>query len=570
MKIPRRSVSLVGRWFILAVCAWVRPVCADGEINPLHRRIDELIDRRLADLKITPAATSDDAEFVRRVYLDLNGVIPTAAEARAFFDDRSADKRERLIDRLLAGPDYALHMARVFDVMLTERRLPTTSSYDVPTATWRAYLAEAFAENRPWDRMVNEILVGDGTDQGRGGAVKFYLVRDVAPHQLTRDVGRLFLGIDLQCAQCHDDPRIEEYRQAQYYGLYAFLQRVKLHPTSPRGALVAETAVGKTTFTSVFTAKSGETNPRLPGDEMIADPQLGTGKEYVVKPGTKQPSVPAYSRRKTLAERLPRPETQGFSRNIANRLWAHMLGRGIVHPLDLHHAGNPPSHPELLDLLALWLKDHKYDVKALLREIALSRTYQRSSRLPDGVTGFPTEAFAVAELRGLTAEQLRWSVLQATGRLELQLAQSKESKSKTNAATSTATTLDWKAKSTACEPLEKQTAVLVTAFAGLPGQAEGPFQPIVDQALYLLNSPQLISLTADVPGTRLARLAKIEQAELLAEDLYLGLFARRPTDDETSEVRLVLASTDTPTQRREALQTLLRGLLLSAEFRLNH
>ena len=558
-------MGFVGRFCCYAVCACAAFARAD-DARPLYEQIDAVVERRLAELQIEPAAMCDDAEFVRRVYLDLNGVIPTADEARAFLDDPTLDKRARLIDRLLARPDYALHMSRVFDVMLTERRLPTTKSYDVPTAAWRAYLAEAIADNRPWNQIAREIISGEGKDPKHGSAVKFYLVRDVDPHQLTRDVGRLFLGVDLQCAQCHDDPRIEEYLQADYYGLYAFLQRVKVHPTSPRGALVAEAADGKTTFTSVFTAMSGETNPRLPGDEMIADPKLEKGKEYVVKPGAKEPSVPVYSRRKQLAERLPRSETPGFSRNIANRMWAYLFGRGIVHPLDLHHAGNPPSHPELLDLLARWLVEHEYDLTALLREFALSRTYQHASRLPDDDGVPPAEAFAVARLRGLTPEQLRWSVLQATGLLELQA----EASAMSNSPAAAASALDWKAKAAALEALDRRTADLVTAFSGLPGQSDGDFQPVVDQALFLLNSPQFTSLLAEAPGTRLARLMSTVKVETLAEDLYLGLFARRPASDEIEDVRVALTTAKSAPQRREALQALMRGLLLSAEFRLNH
>jgi hypothetical protein len=566
--------SLIARSFRLTICLvavfGIAATAASADPPALHVEIDRQIDGRLAELKVEPAAQSDDAEFVRRVYLDLNGVIPTAAEARAFLDDKTADKRARLIDRLLDRPDYALHMARVFDVFLSERRIPTITSYDVTTANWRSYLAEAFAENRPWNRMAGEILSADGAGKRLEGALKFYLVRDAEPHQLTRDVGRLFLGVDLQCAQCHDDPRVEEYHQADYYGIYAFLQRVKLHPTQPRGALVAETADGVTKFTSVFTAKSGETNPRIPGDEMIADPKLEKGKEYVVKPGAKEPGVPTYSRRKKLAERLPRPETRGFARNIANRIWANMLGRGIVHPVDLHHADNAPSHPELLDLLSQRVVDNHFDLKDLVREIALSKAYQRSSRLPKGIRELPDDAFAVAPLRGLTAEQLRWSILQATGRVELQLVRYDEQRAKKPTPTGGPTATDWKSKATALEPLERQSAALATAFAGLPGQADGPFQPVVDQTLFLLNNPQFSALIAAAPDTRLAELLKTDRSEALAEELYLAIFARRPSAEEIAEVRALSASSSDPKVRSQTLDSLLRGLLLSAEFRLNH
>ncbi|MBL8829426.1 MAG: DUF1549 domain-containing protein, partial [Planctomycetaceae bacterium] len=373
--------SLLGLLIVfVSSLACGRVDAADGS-PPLHQQIDAHLRRAWERQKLTPAGLSDDAEFLRRIYLDLTGIIPTAEQARRFLDDTTANKRERLIDELLASPDYPLHMARVFDGMLTERRIPTITSYDVPQAQWRAYLAESFATNKPWDTRVQEILCSDGVDAKVGSAVKFYLVRDVAPHSLTRDVGRLFLGVDLQCAQCHDDPRFDDYRQADYFGIYAFVQRMKLHPLQPRGATIAETADGKTTFTSVFTAKSGETNPKLPGGEMLADPAIEKGKEYVVKPG-KEPSIPTYSRRLKLSERLPRHETKGFARNIANRVWAQFFGRGIVHPLDLHHAANPPSHPELLERLEAWMVAHKYDLREYIRELVLSEAYQRSSVLP--------------------------------------------------------------------------------------------------------------------------------------------------------------------------------------------
>ncbi|MCC6508025.1 MAG: DUF1549 domain-containing protein [Pirellulaceae bacterium] len=581
-------VCCVGYLFVAAAAS------DEPEVS-LHRQIDSLLQRYWSEHHITPAELSDDAEFMRRIYLDLTGIIPTPEQATEFLDDQAANKREQLIDKLLASPDYALHMARVYDVMLTERRIPTITSYDVPLANWRAYLAESFASNKPWDTLVQEILGSDGVDAKVGSGVKFYLVRDVAPHSLTRDVGRLFLGVDLQCAQCHDDPRFDDYRQADYYGIYAFVQRMKLHPLKPRGATIAETAEGKTTFTSVFTAKDGETSPKLPGGEMLADPMIEKGQEYVVKPG-KDPSVPSYSRRLKLSERLPRHETKGFARNIANRVWAQFFGRGIVHPLDLHHAANPPSQPELLDRLEQWIVEHKYDLRALMRELVLSDAYQRSSLLPSDVKEPPDEAFAVAKLRGLTAEQLRWSFLQATGRIETHYAKldaaakkvtpekdpsvdqkSDEKKNESDAKPEDAKPAEanepepaWKVKLTRNEALERQTVSLITAFAGLPGQSEAEFQPIVDQALYMRNSTKLLPLLQDEPGTRLARLGAITEVERLVEQLYLSVLSRRPTVEEANEVQQVLSLAKTSAERREPLQGLMWGLLLSAEFRLNH
>lgn len=559
-----RLLLIAGVWIgVTSVAAW------SAESESLHQRIDAHLATAHARQKLQPAALADDAEFVRRIYLDLHGVIPTPKQVRTFLDDRAQDKRLRLIDALLAQPEYAVHMARVFDVMLAERRVPTINSYDVTAAEWRSYLTQAFAENRPWDQIVREILTADGTDGAIKGAAKFFLSRDAAPHQLTRDVGRLFLGVDLQCAQCHDDPRFDDYRQIDYYGIYAFLQRVKVHPLQPRGAAVAESAEGKTTFTSVFTAKSGETNPRLPGGEMLADPLLEKGMEYVVKPGGKERSVPKYSRRLKLAEQLPRSETNGFARNLANRVWAVLFGRGIVHPLDLHHAANPPAHPELLQTLENWVVEQRYDIRGLIREIVQSDAYQRSSLLPKGVTDLPVESFALAKLRGLTAEQLRWSWLQATGRIELHrtrvAAAAKKSPPKTSAEPQPA----WKQWLTELEPLERQSQPLLLAFATLPGNVEGDFQPIVDQALFLRNSGKLLPLLQDDPGTLVGRLKELTTATEVADELYVSVLTRRPSDDEAQQVTELLANRS-PDERRAALLALQWGLLLSAEFRLNH
>lgn len=559
-------------WLIcFAVCAGTPAISAAADAPPLHQEIDSLVSQRHAELKITPAAICSDSEFIRRVYLDLTGVIPTAQVTRAFLANTAIDKRQKLIDELLTSPDYALHMVRVFDVMLTERRVAAGGNlYDVPAAKWHAYLAESFAAHKPWDQFVRELLASDGTDAKLAGATKFYIVRDVAPHQLTRDVGRLFLGIDLQCAQCHDDPYVVDYRQADYFGIYAFLERSKMHPLSPRGAQLAETAASKTTFVSVFTTESGETSPRLPGGEMIADPPLEKDKEYLVKPEPKVRGVPTYSRRLKLAEQLPRPETQGFTRNIANRLWALLMGKGLVHPLDLHHASNPPSHPELLAALERWLVDHHYDIKDLLREVALSDTYQRSSMMPANSKDLPEGAFAVAPLRGLSAEQLRWSVLQATGRIELHYARLDAQAKKASPMPEAIPVPAWKVKATQNEALERQTVSLMAAFTGLPGQPEAGFQPVVDQALYLRNSTKLLPILQEDTGTLLARLNQMSDIQSVAEELYLSVLTRQPTEDEVAEVRQLLEAVKAPTERREPLQGLLWGLLLSSEFRLNH
>jgi hypothetical protein len=344
--------------------------------EPLHQRIDQLI-------TATPlgpiAPVCSDAEFLRRVWLDLNGLTPTGAEARAFLDDTDPDKRTKLIDKLLASPRFARHMAITFSVMLMERR----GDAHVPAVEWDKYLYESFLTNKPYDQLVRELIASDGVDPATRPAAKFFLERTAEPNLMTRDVGRIFLGRDLQCAQCHDSPLVNDYLQSEYYGLQAFVVRtVMFNDTAAKKQFLGEKAEGDVAFTSVFTKETGFSAPRLPGGAFVEDPLLPIGEEYSVKPTDKTRPVPRYSRRAKLAEALTAPNNAQFNRNIANRLWAMMLGRGLVHPLDLQHSDNPPSHPELLDLLANELVAAKYDVKPVLRAIALSQTYQRSGELP--------------------------------------------------------------------------------------------------------------------------------------------------------------------------------------------
>jgi len=589
--VSRPSVCYRRLLFTTLLLAGMVPQVAWAEV-PFPEQIDRIIETAHHRDSLHPAGMADDAEFVRRVYLDLSGVVPTSAQAQDFFDDSTAGKRGRLIDRLLAAPEFSLQMARVFDVMLVERRVATIPSYDFKPAEWQDWLAMTFRGNMAWDRLSAAVLQSDGADSSAAAAARFYLVRDVEAHQLTRDIGRLFLGRDLQCAQCHDDPRIKAYRQSDYYGLYAFVSRLKhFRDDEKKLNFVTEKSGGDVSFTSAFSGEMGKTNPRLPGGEMIADPPLMKGKEYTVKPEKGRMGIPTYSRRKQLSQKLPRRQTSGFSRNIANRLWALMLGRGLVHPLDMHHPGNPPSHPELLDRLGQRLEQTGYDIRGLLREIALTRTYQRSSRLPADAdpkwTPRPKE-FAVAALRPLTPEQLGWSLLQVNGRLTSRIerferkldeaagqAEKKKSEKRSQqdetseAAGAGPEERGWQARKQAYRELATELDGLFSVFSRLPGQPDNGFQPSVDQALFLLNSEQMVKFMKDSQLLdRLLHLA--EKPDELATQLYLSVLSRVPVDEERKEVARLLGGIEERDQRREVIRRVTWGLLVSAEFRLNH
>jgi hypothetical protein len=351
---------------------------------PLHERIDALLRQVEAG---APAPLCTDAEFLRRLSADLLGSLPTADEARRFLQDPSPHKRSYLVGRLLEHPRYAVHMARTFDVMLLERR----NTEGIKQEQWERYLFDSFVANKPYDQLAREILTADGTDPKSRPAVKFYLERNGDPNLLTRDVGRVFFARDLQCCQCHDHPLIEHYKQADYYGMFAFLQRgyVTLDPTKPENkdkpVYFAERAEGAApaTFQSVFDPKKAKhgTLPKLPGENEIDEVYYPVGTEYQTPAAGAPYPLPKYSRRARLASEIDKGNP-AFRRNIVNRLWAQLLGQGLFEPLDLDHPDNPPANPELLDLLADEFRSMGYDIKVFLREIALTSAYQRSVELP--------------------------------------------------------------------------------------------------------------------------------------------------------------------------------------------
>jgi hypothetical protein len=366
---------------------------AQEQPQPLHARIDALIEAAAVGPLNPPAS---DADFLRRAALDLTGVIPTSADARAFFADTSADKRTKLIDKLLASPQYARHMSLTWDVMLMERR----NDKVIKSAEWQDWLRKSFADNKPLDQLCRELVTADGADEATRPAARFLLDRDCEPNLLTRDLGRMLFGMDLQCAQCHDHPLIDDYYQADYYGLFAFVMRSSLfNDAKKKQAQVAEKADGEANYKSVFTSDSADkVVPRLPkGQALALEPTFSKGQEYDVPPAKDVRGVPKYSRRAQLAALLR--DSHEFRRNLANRLWAHMFGRGLVHPVDFHHPANPPSHPELLALLADELARSNFDARGMIRELALTRAYQRSCDVPlRGASGLPPAVEEVARL----------------------------------------------------------------------------------------------------------------------------------------------------------------------------
>ena len=547
----------------LTVAIFVSTAGLSGAAIPLHEWIDMAVGVGSVGFENVAADDAGDATFARRIYLDLAGTIPSVDQTRQFLADRSADKRARLIDQLLTSPQYARRMQYAFDTMLMERR----PDKHIKSDEWRNYLRQSFADNKPWNQLVTEMLTADGADEKTRPAARFLLDREMKTDAMTRDLGRIFLGRDLQCAQCHDHPNIEDYLQRHYHGLAAFLNRSYLF-TDPKSkqASIGEKAEGAVQFTSVFTSESDQTAPRLLDLPPIEDPPA-VKEPYTVKPDKKLRSVPVYSRRLQLAVAMTDSGNVAFRRNIANRLWALMMGRGIVEPLDMWHAENPPSHPALLDLLADSLVEHDYDMRYLLRELALTKTYQRSSQYKAGVENVSDSRCAVASLKPLSPEQLAWSMMQATSLTRATLEDLKTKHLTAGAENAAMQVQDplWQEES-----LHDALRSHVDTFAGLFGVAgiqTSRFDASANQALFLRNGPVLQSWLAPVDRKLTAHLKTLETPQLV-DEFYFSVFSRPPTAEEIRQVTLFLEQHQGDLDT--AIGQLVWAALSSAEFRFNH
>ncbi|MCH2125324.1 MAG: DUF1549 domain-containing protein [Pirellulaceae bacterium] len=355
---------------------------------------------RLIDQHVVPSTGLElplcsDADFLRRISIDLIGMPPSLDQAQAFLSDQDPQKRTKLVDQLLRSPDFTRHFTRCLDVMLMERRAAT----NVPQDAWHNYLHQGVVANKPWNLLIREILTADGDGSGPRAAARFYLDRQAEPNLITRDIGRIVFGRDLQCAQCHDHPLINDYYQADYQGLYAFFgpgYEAKKKVDDKDVAIYAERAGTDVKFTSVFiTDTQRVTGARAIDGIEIDEPHFLPGDEYKPMPTGKIWAPPKFSRRNSLAQFATSGTNRAFNENIANRLWAQMMGRGLVNPIDLHHSSNPPSHPALMKLLGEQIAKMNFDMKAFLREISLSNTYQRSIDLPEQLLNAATQAEAL-------------------------------------------------------------------------------------------------------------------------------------------------------------------------------
>ncbi len=492
------------------------------DVAALARHIDAALDARLQSEKVAFSPLSDDAEFVRRVYLDITGHIPPADKALAFLEDRDPAKRAKLVDELLASSDYGKHQADIWQTLLLPRNSDNRGVRYDAMARW---LEENFNANKPWDQLVKDILTASGEAE-ESAPVAFFLANR-GPDKLTDTTTRLFLGVQLQCAQCHNHP-FTDWKQDEYWGMAAFFDRVRL-TGNPRAA-----AKGNQTV-SIHENGKGRPLPR-PDSARTLPPKFLQGEQPKIAAG--EPCRPV------LAEWLTGARNPYFSKAMVNRTWAQFFGRGLVNPVDDMHDANPASHPQLLADLADQFAAGGFNLKDLIRALCNSKSYQRTSKPAGNNADAGPELFSRQAVKVLTPEQLFDSLVQVLGapnRAELP-------RRPMGAANRGA-------------PANPRAAFV--AFFKVEDSDPTDYQAGIPQALRLMNGPQTNNAAVLDPLLRSGK----GPAEIV-EHLYLRTLSRKPRPDELGRLTAYVRKADgTP---RQAYADILWSLINSSEFTMNH
>ena len=503
----------------------------------LAKRIDHHVGEKLAAAKVKPAPVADDATFLRRTYLLLVGRVPLASEVYAFLEDTDPAKRAKLVDRLLATPGYANNFAAVWRAWLLPEAI-TRFEVAAGVPGFEGWLRQRFADDVPYDKFVTELLTTSMTPPppepspfgnvsfydpyGGGGRspLPFYMAKDAKPENLAAATARMFLGVQLDCAQCHNHP-FARWSRDQFWELAGFFGGIeKTQPMNDFGPL-----------REVLDRRELP----IPNTELVVQAAFLDGREPVWKPRT--------SGRVTLAEWITAKDNPYFARATVNRVWAYVFGTGIVEPVDDFTDENKPSHPELLAELAVAFRDSGFDLKFLVRTILLSDTYARESAQTESGQADP-RLFARFPVQGLTPEQLYDSLAQVAsngqeapggGYLANQGTGKRE---------------------------------FVDKFALIGGKNEAPTSIL--QSLTLMNG-QLVRLATE-PGESKPVGAAVGLPGLTDEErveiLYYTALGRKPKSAELE--RALRHVQGDPKAAKKKYGDLLWALLNSAEFRTNH
>ncbi len=479
----------------------------------IARRIDERIDERLKAAAIPASAAAADAEFIRRVYLDLQGVVPPAEHVRSFLDDDTPDKRSKLIDQLLADPRFAAHLADIWDDYL----IPAADDLLSSKPRLTEWLEESF-RSKSWDRIAQELITASG-HRDENAAVTYLLKgrQTLTPAEMTDLVSQYFLGVRLNCAQCHDHP-FAGWTQNDYWGVAALFTQIQY--TDRRqlksGVIRDEPAVD---LSKLDDADKLRTPRFLDGTQ----PQTGRDVPH----------------RQTLARWVTSSENPYFARAMVNRMWSQFFGRGLVEPVDDMHEGNPPTHPELLDELTERFVASGFDLRDLCRAICNSATYQRTS-MPAPSNEQDATLYSRMTVKVLTPEQFYDSLLVVMP-----------------------ATSERKRFGGNDDPREE----FVRFFRSEGEPNPTAYERGIPQTLRMMNSPQLFSPLSESAAVRRIIEPATSAAEAI-ERLYLHVLARRPTDDERRVLDNYL--TRHPGEREQAYAEILWALINGSEFSLNH
>ncbi|MFO0799788.1 MAG: DUF1549 domain-containing protein [Gemmataceae bacterium] len=488
----------------------------------LARIIDAEVDKALAAAKVAASPAATDEEFVRRVYLDVTGVIPTGEQAKAFLDSKAENRREKLIDDLLASPNFGKRLADVWFPKLFPRDSNNRFVLRDPLVKW---LTDKFNANTPWNVFVFELVTATGTVE-ENPAVTYYLANR-SVDKLTDGITQHFLGIQLQCAQCHNHP-FTDWKQTEYWGMAEFFARVR--PDNPKNANKG----GDNTKVGVQeTAQRTKVKDFFPESAKQVAPKFLGGAE--VKIAATEPARPV------LARWMTAPDNPFFAKAMVNRTWAALFGSGIVNPIDDMHDDNPASHPALLDAMARDFGRNGFDVKFLYKSILLSKAYGRTSK-PAGGNDKDETLFSHQAVKVMSPEQLFDSLAQTTG-LSQQVAarQAKNPMMKG-------------------QPNGPRDQFVNFFLAGADAFTPTEYEAGIPQALRLMNSRQL---AGNPQAVRLYQTTAKDEPRAVLERMYLATLARRPTPAELTRLTSYVQGAGT---QAEGYGDVLWAILNSSEF----
>lgn len=518
--VPGEAAVLVRYMNQVAVCRVTLPGSQGGFVRPPEVNfIDTLAWNKLSSLGLAPAGLADDGTYMRRVYLDTIGTLPTAEEARAFLADKDPNKRARLADALFRRPEYADYRALLWSDLLRVDRDTLKAQGSVAMARW---LRHAFATNMPYDRFARAIITARGGVSGDSPA-SFYRVLE-NPESMTRSVSQLFLGVRIECAQCHHHPS-ERWGQDDYFALAGFFTGVtrKVLPDGSE-AIVAGPAVD---------LKNPRTKVQIPARPLGAAPVAADLSD----------------RREALADWMLDPANPYFARAAVNRIWAHHFGHGLIEPIDDIRATNPAVNEELLDALAKHLRDVKYDLVAFTKTILVSRLYQLAPAADAG----DERNFSRSMPRTLPAEVLLDAVCQVTGVPE------KFS--------------GWPEGARAIQLWDNRMPSYFLQVFGRPVRAtvcacERGADPSISQALHLMNAPEIQAKIRARKGVAERLASSSLSPEAVVDELYLSCLARFPAARERAAMLRLFGEGNEA--RLGATEDALWAIINTREFVYNH